>query len=362
MRTLTLLLISLALVGSHLIYADSLHPVMTQAVEHQQSYQVERLFAGRVMGSQRADIGFEQPGRVAKVLVEDGQVIAAGDTLAVLDQRSLKIEQIQLQAQQTEIRARLGQLRRDLERYRALREKSYVSEGQLDALETQLQANQAQDAQLAAQLDGVQLRLDKTRLKAPFAGEIARLQLEEGMVVSQGQAVMQLVELGRSEAVFAISDRLGRDLTLGQSMQVFGDFGDVQASLVAVANNLDWRTQTRNIRVVLPRENAAVDGNTAYIRLPQRRVAEGFWVPQQALLEDLRGTWAVFALSGDGGADFVVRKHSVQVLYHHRGRAYIQAELEDGRLIITEGLHRLAPGQRVRLAEGEGASHVAVTQ
>ena len=53
-------------IGSHAAFGD-LHPVTVVKVENQPSYQVERLFAGRVVGSQRADIGFEFAGKVVSL-------------------------------------------------------------------------------------------------------------------------------------------------------------------------------------------------------------------------------------------------------------------------------------------------------
>ena len=123
--------------------ANPLQPVITEPVHRQDGYEVFRVFAGRVLGSQRADIGFEQAGVVQQVLVDDGQAVKAGELLAKLDRRSLNIERDQLKARQQELNARLSQLQRDVVRYKALREKSYVSEGQLEELETQVTASQA---------------------------------------------------------------------------------------------------------------------------------------------------------------------------------------------------------------------------
>ncbi|GAB3380204.1 efflux RND transporter periplasmic adaptor subunit [Spongiibacter taiwanensis] len=356
MKTLSLLrLFGLGMMLPGLALGADLHPVVTQAVQHQDSYQVKRVFAGRVVGEQRADLGFELAGTVGKVRVDDGDHVGAGQILAELDRRSLEIEKRRLDAQRQEQSSRLDQLQRDLSRYRALREKSYVSEGQLDELATQVSAGQARLSQLEAELQGIALRLEKSYLRAPFAGEVANLRVEEGVVVAPGQLAMQLVQTGQNEAVFGIADRLGGDLRIGQAMTVFGDFGEAQATLMSVANTLDWRTQTRLIRVALPADSGAVDGNTAYIFVPEHRQRAGFWLPEEALLEDMRGTWAVYGLHADGDA-YVVVKHSVEALYHYRGRVFVWGELKSGQQVVTEGVHRLAPGQKVRLATVESGN------
>jgi RND family efflux transporter MFP subunit len=324
--------------------------VNSLVIERVPAYEAQRLFAGRVIGSQRADIGFELAGQVAEVLVEDGQQVRAGDVLASLDTRALKIEQSELRAAHREVSARLAQIDRDLVRFRNLRESGYVSEGQLDELNSRRMETAAQSAQVDAKLKGVALRIKKSLMTAPFSGEISTQQLETGVLVSAGQPLMQLVVTGNTEAVFGISDRLGRHLIYGQTLLVSGDFGEWPASIISVAQNLDWRTQTRTVRVQLPSEAEAVDGNTAYLHLPEERQVAGFWLPLSALLEDVRGTWAVyqFVPVEDGG--FQLRKRSVQPVYQYQGRVYVDGELQTGDRIVSGGLHRLSPNLHVSLA------------
>ncbi|MEX1665728.1 efflux RND transporter periplasmic adaptor subunit [Zhongshania arctica] len=324
--------------------------VSSTAIERLPSYQAQRVFAGRVVGSQRADIGFELDGKVAKVTVEDGQQVKAGDILARLDTRSLDIEKSELTAAQREVSARLEQLDKDLIRFSNLRESGYVSVGQFDELASRRSATAAQLSQVDARLRGVALRKKKSAMTAPFSGEVSTQGLEEGFLVSAGQPLMQLVATGDIEAVFGISDRLGRNLVYGQTLTISGDFGEWPVSVISVAQNLDWRTQTRTVRVQLPPDAPAVDGNTTYLHLPEERQVAGFWVPLTALLEDVRGTWAVYYLAVADSDLYQVRKRSVQPVYQYQGRVFVDGELQSGDRLVTAGLHRLSPGLHVSLA------------
>ncbi|RNL67681.1 efflux RND transporter periplasmic adaptor subunit [Zhongshania marina] len=328
----------------------ALQSVSSVAVERLPAYEAQRLFAGRVIGSQRADIGFELAGQVAKVLVEDGQQVQAGEVLATLDTRALEIEQSELKAAHREVSARLAQIDKDLIRFRNLRESGYVSAGQLEELNSRRTETAAQRAQVDAKLKGVALRIKKSLMIAPFSGEISTQQLETGVLVSAGQPLMQLVVTGNTEAVFGISDRLGRNLVYGQTLRISGDFGEWPVSIISVAQNLDWRTQTRTVRVQLPAEAAAVDGNTAYLHLPEERKLAGFWLPLSALMEDVRGTWAVYQLVPVEDGSYQLRKRSVQAVYQYQGRVYVDGELQTGDRVVSGGLHRVSPGLHVSLA------------
>lgn len=328
----------------------TLQNVSSTAIERLPAYEAQRLFAGRVIGSQRADIGFELAGQVAEVTVEDGQQVKAGEILARLDTRALVIEKAELTAARREVGARLDQLDKDLSRFNNLRESGYVSVGQLDELRSRRAEAAAQLSQVDARLNGVALRMKKSSMTAPFAGEISTQQLEKGFLVSAGQPLMQLVVTGNTEAVFGISDRLGRNLIYGQSLAVSGDFGEWPASIISVAQNLDWRTQTRTVRVQLPVDAPAVDGNTAYLHLPETRDVAGFWLPLTALLEDVRGTWAVYSLAAVEDGSYQLRKRSVQPVYQYQGRVFVDGELKTGDRVVTAGLHRVSPGLHVSLA------------
>ena len=328
----------------------TVHRVSSAVIERLPAYEAQRLFAGRVVGSQRADIGFELDGKVAEVLVEDGQQVKAGDVLARLDTRSLEIEKSELLAAQREVSARLEQLEKDVIRFRNLRESGYVSAGQLDELTSRRSATEAQLSQVDARLRGVDLRMKKSRMTAPFSGEVSTQNLEEGVLVSAGQPLMQLVVTGSTEAVFGISDRLGRNLSYGQQLVISGDFGRWPVSVISVAQNLDWRTQTRTVRVQLPPETSAVDGNTTYLHFPEKRQVAGFWLPLSALLEDVRGTWAVYFLAPADDGLYQLRKRSVQPVFQYQGRVYVDGELQTGDRVVTAGLHGLSPGLHVSLA------------
>lgn len=324
--------------------------VNAMTIERQSFYDVQRLFAGRVVGSQRADIAFEQSGRVVRLHVDDGQRVKRGEVLAELDTDALNIERREWRAAQREVGARLEQLQRDQARFEALSEKGYVSQGQLDELDSRIQATSQQLAQAEQRLHGVALRLQKSQLVAPFDGEIASLSIEEGVVVSAGRAVLQLVVTGRNEAVFGVSDQLGRDLLPGDEMQIARGDQRWPVTVVAVSKNLDWRTQTRTVRVALPASAPFVDGETVHLLLNEQRDASGFWLPMTAMVGDVRGTWAIYQLDADDAEGYRLRKRSVQPLHQFRGQVFVEGELQTGDWVVVNGTHRLTPGERVRIS------------
>ena len=78
-----------------------------QIAASQDQWQRERLVIGRVESSQSSDLGFELGGTVLDVMVDEGDLVTAGDPLARIDNQ-------RLQASAAEVTARLEQAKAGL--------------------------------------------------------------------------------------------------------------------------------------------------------------------------------------------------------------------------------------------------------
>jgi HlyD family secretion protein len=99
--------------------------------------------SGRIEPQARVNLVFQNPGRVAEVPVDVGDVIVAGDVLARLDSEHLALQVEQAQAALTSAEARLAQLR-----VGAREEEIAAAEANLRAVEAQVNAASASLAQL----------------------------------------------------------------------------------------------------------------------------------------------------------------------------------------------------------------------
>jgi multidrug efflux pump subunit AcrA (membrane-fusion protein) len=78
--------------------AEPGRPVMTATV-HYEAETPDRSFVGTVKPRIETDMGFRVSGKVAKRLVEVGQVVEVGQALATLDPVDLKLQAEQAQAE-----------------------------------------------------------------------------------------------------------------------------------------------------------------------------------------------------------------------------------------------------------------------
>lgn len=208
--------------------------------------------------AQEINVSSKVPGRVGKVLVELGQAVQAGDVLFELDSPEVQAKAAQAQAaasaaravaakadagarpEEVEMarlnweRARTGAVlaKTTAERVSAMAEQGVLAVQKRDEARAQWQAAEqqaeaaraqyemarrgaraedkaaahAQAAQVAGAVSEVEAALAETRIKAPAAGEVARLQIQPGELAPQGFPVVTLVDLQRAWAVLQVRE------------------------------------------------------------------------------------------------------------------------------------------------------------
>lgn len=187
----------------------------------------DRLPEGISMGNGRlesteAQIASKIPGRVAEVLVDEGDRVARGQLLARLDTRTLEASRNQAEAEVLRARETLAaneanvQLRQsekrlasqELKRFRQLSERGFASGQQLDQQQARFDtsnaavtAAQAQVAAARAAIGASQARvaqltseIDDSSLRAPIDGVIQLRLAEPGEVLGAGGRVFMMID------------------------------------------------------------------------------------------------------------------------------------------------------------------------
>ncbi|MDG1492106.1 MAG: hypothetical protein P8R43_09455, partial [Planctomycetota bacterium] len=85
-------------------------PVEVATLRYQSSFTSPRQFTGTVSARRRAELSFEGTGRVKAVLVDDGEEVLAGATLAQLDVQQLGARRAEIEARRVRLEAQLAEL------------------------------------------------------------------------------------------------------------------------------------------------------------------------------------------------------------------------------------------------------------
>ncbi|RRJ83781.1 efflux RND transporter periplasmic adaptor subunit [Aestuariirhabdus litorea] len=324
------------------------HRAVGETLVELPGYEAQRRFMGSVQVKEQAQLGFELAGKVASLFVDEGDRVAAGDPLAQLDTRLLETDQQRLEAQQQELVAELQLVDSNLSRIRSLSSSGFASQQSLDELESRRQALQAKQSSTRAGLEANRLRREKSLLRAPFDGVVDQRLIAPGEVVGAGTPALSLLLRGGAEVKVGVPVRLLAQLRPRMPVEIAGQ--TFEASLIARGYNVDPVTRTVQLRLQLPPEAAVVNGELAQLLIDEHVEASGFWVPLTALTDGVRGLWNVFVLQPEADSGlYRLEARDVRILYANQERAFVSGSLADGEQLLSAGLHRLVPGQRVRL-------------
>jgi membrane fusion protein, multidrug efflux system len=319
-------------------------------------YAEPRRFAGRVEPARSAALAFERAGRVDAVLVDEGARVTAGQPLARLDTAALATERARLAAVRRQLDAAVELARVTAERQAALTDRA-ASGQRRDETRLALAEAEARRAEIEAQIARVALEIDRSTLRAPFAGRIAERRIDEGAIADPGAPALTLLETSRPRARIGLPPDLAATLAPGDRHDLAVGGATRPARLVALRPDIDPASRTVAALFELDGDAPAPFGDLAVLALDIPRAAPGAWVPLTALVEGSRGTWTVYALAEDPGASpeptATIAREAVEILTVDGERAFVRTALPPSARIVADGTHRVRPGQRVPL-QGPG--------
>ncbi len=317
-----------------------------------ETYTVTQTFAGRVEAPRQSQLGFELAGELTDVTVDEGDEVAANDILATLDRsrREAAAAEARAALRQTESQSALAIS--TLERSEAAREFNGISAQELD------QARQAAATATAAvqaarsRLRRLDLDVEKSTLRAPYAARVTARLADEGEILGAGRPVLVLQETGQREVRIGVSREVAAELRPGALQMLNVDGEPVAAELSAVVPARNPATRTVDVVYTL-QSDTVLPGDLARLQRSRELSARGFWVPLGALSEGSRGLWQVYVAKperSEDGATHVLSARAVELIHHAGEQAYIRGALSADELFVTVGLQRVVSGQQVRVS------------
>ncbi|MFZ5428258.1 MAG: efflux RND transporter periplasmic adaptor subunit [Thermodesulfobacteriota bacterium] len=324
-------------------------PVRIQAVGNVEAYQTAAV---------RSQVG----GLIKEQRVRDGQEVAAGDVLFVLDQRPFQAAIKEAQGKLERDQALLKKAEDDLNRYTGLKQKDVVSQQQFDQASTDAKSLRASIKLSEAQIEQARLQQDYSVIKAPFAGRVGSVLVHEGNVIKANDD-RNLLVLNQIQPIYVsfsvpeqhlseIASRMGK-APLAVTADTAGDADGVETGeLASVDNAVDRATGTIKLKALFGNENKRLwPGQFAKVTLELANRENVLSVPSGAVQQGLQGSY-VYVVTPDGKAEFrLVESGGVA-----GGRVIIAKGLSAGETVVTDGHVRLAPGSAVEVKGGQTQS------
>ena len=284
-------------------------------------------------------------GQVIRVLVEPGQWVGAGQTLAVIDRQVQAQEASQLAAQIEVNRADLRLAQNELDRAQALVARGFVSQADIDRKRAARDAAAARVRVAEAQLGASRARIGRLDVRAPTAGLVLSRSVEAGQVVGAGSgALFRIAGGGEMELRARLPQSDLARLSVGVPVTVtpVGSDRSYQGSVWQVSPIVDPTSRQGEARILVPYNADLRPGGFASAEIRAGSAVQPL-LPESAVQSDSRGNFVYII----GPNSTVVRRDVQLGEVSDRGMAIAQGLNGNERIVATAGAF-LSPGQRVR--------------
>jgi multidrug efflux pump subunit AcrA (membrane-fusion protein) len=347
--------------------------------------------SGSVEGSETADVAFQVGGKVARVLVEEGEHVTKGQLLAEIEPTDYRNAFNAAAAQQQAARAveqkadaglrkqELEQARIDFERaedeykrmkflverkslppndfqkfeaaYKAARERyDQAQEGtrKEDRATATAQAHAA-DAQASEE----QKRLNDTRLVAPISGNISMRRVDPGQTVAAGTPAFSIVELNPVKVRVGVPEAEIGKVHQGAAAEISvpsldGRRFTGKVGIIGVAAEPTSRTYT--VKILVPNPGPVLlAGMVAEARVFGRAKVKSLTIPGEAVVPDPQGAPNVFVYSADRKRVYGRR---VEVGLPVGNEVEIRSGLSGSEQVVVAGQQKVREGSLVEIAGG----------
>ena len=382
-------------------------PVNAQRIRFVDSIEQTRGYTGIVRARRSSELAFELAGKIKEVLVDEGQRVETGQVIATMDIETLQAQQAATLAQlaqakflmneleagprkqqiavadaeTTAARSEFADARIRAERRHELFKKNAISVEEYDQAklsvrtakarwqaasqrlaelkagtrQEQLSAQQAAVTQLEAAANEIEVAINKSNLLAPFSGAITKRHLDPGSIVQPSSPVCKLVEQIKPQARIGLPVNVASKIKVGQQYTVHVAHASYDTSVLAKIQELDGATRTQAVLFEFPPEaaQAVVPGQLCRIQITTEVETAGYWVPNSAITGGVRGLSSLMKLVPDAEQPelFRIRRCDIEIIKTDSNQILVKGTIADGDLVLANGLHRVASGQLVSLAE-----------
>jgi len=179
------------------------------------------------------DVLAERDGQVVELAADEGAKVESGGLLGRLDHRQVEAQLEQARADQRIAESNVKYNEAELHAHQALLERAQLmykeglgSKADLEAAEFKakgsgydLESWKANVEKRKAEVRALELELDKTRLRAPFAGVISRRYVRQGDLVAKGARCFRVSQLSPLLVEFQVPETDARKPAVNQSVR-----------------------------------------------------------------------------------------------------------------------------------------------
>lgn len=291
-------------------------------------------------------------GVLDKVLVDEGDVVRAGQVLFQMNNPEIKAALMKSKAQLKMLLAEKKSIQIELSNARKLFAKSIIASTEVELLEAKMDGVVARLEELEVEILNFKTQLGFTQIKAPFAGVINRIPFKAGALVDENNVLTKLYNNREMYAYFNLSEveylkmltnsksgsNQSVDLILadGTKYPFKGFIETTDAEFNSNTGSIAFRAKFKNPHGLLK------NGSSGKIQISQP-FNKSLIIPQKSTFEVQDKTF-VYVVSSTGE----VQVKSIQVI-NRQSDLYVIEGLSQTDNVIYEGIQRVKEGDIIQI-------------
>ena len=227
-----------------------------------------------------------------------------------------------------------------LKRFADLKEQGFISNQELDRASS--------DFLIAkAQVDFYSVKLEQTKIRAPFNGFIQNRFFDSGTVTSPGIAILEVIDSTSVEAHVSLPSDVIDGLIIGQE---YNFVINEQIYSAEFKRFTQMSSQGSDNRLCIFEFSTFINpGSISFLQLTQTKEKTGAWVPLKSLSQGTQGLWNVYTVSTDQKNQYQVSKEIVELSHVEGNNAYISGTVNTGDMVVSGGAEQVIDSEILRV-------------
>ena len=287
--------------------------------------------------------------RLMRVLKAEGDRVARGGLLAVLDDADFTLSRDRARALLDVAAANRAHARAEKDRADSLLKTGGITDKDHLSAQVAVQVADASYSQASSELAIAERQIGRSQITAPISGRIAKRHAEAGTIVAAGTPLYTIVD----DSIFEF-----------RSSVASGDFGKVKVgeSVVVTVDALPGFVTDGEVNRIAPQVDARSRSFEVIIRVPGRpELVSGLFARAQVKVREIPGSLTVppAALLRDGSdpakaqtyvvANNEVERRDVEVGIEVPDAVQVVSGLKAGELVVVDPPTALGPGTQVQV-------------
>lgn len=301
--------------------------LVTNAMSLSRDFEVN----GSVVSSDYVELQPEVSGRLIYLNIPEGRHVSEGTVLARINDADLKA-----QLRKAESQLHLAELTE--ERLKKLVNIQGVNQADYDAALNQVNS-------LKADIDYYQALLEKTVIKAPFAGKVGLRKVSVGAYVTTGTVIASMHRMDNQRVDFTVPEEFASAVKVGQSVDVIIDQNDnqrISAKVIATEPSVSVDTRSLTVRAALPTTKTN-PGAFARVFIDRQEGKSQIMIPSNSIIPEAKTKKVVTVKNGK--AAFV----NIETGIRNANLVEVTNGLSVGDTVVVAGMLFTKPGAEVQV-------------